>query len=164
MGAWIEIHAQISLRTLIIVAPHDGCVDWNFLLTAYCLLWALSRTPRWVRGLKLLSISFIIVRHSRTPRWVRGLKSFNASYTPLGNLVAPHDGCVDWNVLIFKYSSGWLCRTPRWVRGLKYQVTFVANQSPLVAPHDGCVDWNFSKVFFYLCNSVAPHDGCVDWN
>ncbi len=35
----------------------------------------LSRTPRWVRGLKLRwNEQNLSVEHGRTPRWVRGLK------------------------------------------------------------------------------------------
>mgnify|MGYP007058983356 CR=1 FL=1 len=37
--------------------------------------------------------------NSRTPRWVRGLKLPPSKYTSSKFLVAPHDGCVDWNVV-----------------------------------------------------------------
>ena len=33
----------------------------------------------------------------RTPRWVRGLKYKEYHQNQLLHLVAPHDGCVDWN-------------------------------------------------------------------
>ena len=30
MGAWIEIQSTIQpQRSYMVVAPHDGCVDWN---------------------------------------------------------------------------------------------------------------------------------------
>ena len=120
MGAWIEIVISDGLTVNWLVAPHDGCVDWNcsFIIFNYLIK---SRTPRWVRGLKyrlyflydsaLLSHptmgAWIEIcfhnRHNykyyrRTPRWVRGLK-----YKLL--------------IVLIHYS---ICRTPRWVRGLKY--------------------------------------------
>ena len=62
------------------------------------------RTPRGVRGLKLLVLPFMDLPKSRTPRGVRGLKW--------------HD-----NVLIEPGES----RTPRGVRGLKFpSLSFVA--------------------------------------
>ena len=33
--------------------------------------------------------------------------------------VAPHDGCVDWNLDLVRDKQNTFCRTPRWVRGLK---------------------------------------------
>ena len=124
---------------------------------------------------------------SRTPRWVRGLKYHKIELNLTNVNVAPHDGCVDWNIsLMFK------------------------GHSNIVAPHDGCVDWNsdwfksciinfkshptmgaWIEIPFLLVdvdgiysrtprwvrglksnytgkyletNIVAPHDGCVDWN
>ena len=51
MGAWIEIQPFSHFSYSSTVAPHDGCVDWNFLQVYYiCITY--SRTPRWVRGLK----------------------------------------------------------------------------------------------------------------
>ena len=141
MGAWIEI---------------NGC--WRRWGQQHC------RTPRWVRGLKSY-LSIIPARiWRRTPRWVRGLKfcffgvlknkfmshptmgawieiSSNVCCDPTA-VVAPHDGCVDWNSTlltskdIFPAShptmgawieieqmkgmrQGLFGRTPRWVRGLK---------------------------------------------
>ena len=32
MGAWIEILRDSSFDIHLIVAPHDGCVDWNFVI------------------------------------------------------------------------------------------------------------------------------------
>ena len=29
MGAWIEICKKVLYNEINIVAPHDGCVDWN---------------------------------------------------------------------------------------------------------------------------------------
>ena len=125
-----------------VVAPHDGCVDWNLYVAWNCIL-SLSRTPRWVRGLKLDLSGVIESAQSRTPRWVRGLKLFKITSLEGISIVAPHDGCVDWN----KQEGN--------------DLVLVKD----VAPHDGCVDWNtFCISTFVFCCSVAPHDGCVDWN
>ena len=36
--------------------------------------------------------------YGRTPRWVRGLKSGALVNYNSNEFVAPHDGCVDWNI------------------------------------------------------------------
>ena len=143
MGAWIEIY----------YLTHS--------------VWLYNRrTPRWVRGLKYIYLSFLYnPLNSRTPRWVRGLKSSAVAVAPVMSeshptmgawieilniavciiniIVAPHDGCVDWNNCYLYHDL-----TP-----------------PFVAPHDGCVDWNNNTFWRYgNCITVAPHDGCVDWN
>ena len=35
MGAWIEILEWASSRASCLVAPHDGCVDWNSFSIAF---------------------------------------------------------------------------------------------------------------------------------
>ena len=147
------------------VAPHDGCVDWNR-VTLLKKEVDKRRTPRWVRGLKytvngdeyhiwegshptmgawieIYPSEFVEeFRDGRTPRWVRGLKSTWCSFIISYCFVAPHDGCVDWNLITcIEYSNASLShptmgawieierllrkqarfirRTPRWVRGLK---------------------------------------------
>ena len=99
MGAWIEIFCLIP---------------WSFK--------HFRRTPRWVRGLKYSSsfFSMSLRAYCRTPRWVRGLKYtcpesywwYEQSHPTMGAwieiflfcftichiIVAPHDGCVDWNL------------------------------------------------------------------
>ena len=78
------------------VAPHDGCVDWNTYIVSY--IWhRVSRTPRWVRGLKFFYLELVHFHQGRTPRWVRGLKLWLLMVRTLVLIVAPHDGCVDWN-------------------------------------------------------------------
>ena len=102
---------------------------------------------------------------SRTPRWVRGLKLNSDTTNFTDRTVAPHDGCVDWNSRHLRFTikvsrshptmgawiemtlkdtrlnrpsshptmGAWIeisrhvqmsvssnSRTPRWVRGLKY--------------------------------------------
>ena len=120
MGAWIEIFdIFLCPPNLFNVAPHDGCVDWNCVPLWYICIFC-GRTPRWVRGLKFcLHFLSVVLPHCRTPRWVRGLKLtvcviislWNMSHPTMGawieilncwlrqlhNVVAPHDGCVDWN-------------------------------------------------------------------
>ena len=169
------------------VAPHDGCVDWNFK--------------------HILYITDTNLSHPTMGAWI---EIFDIFLCP-PNLfnVAPHDGCVDWNCVPLWYICIFCGRTPRWVRGLKWRVLVALNLLFLVAPHDGCVDWNLFQVFLWLpfhrrtprwvrglkfsinhflppqmCRTprwvrglklwetvelstnthVAPHDGCVDWN
>ena len=143
MGAWIEIN-HIDYRYFwSLVAPHDGCVDWNFLVSMNCTLSATShptmgawieilflylfpcyhtsRTPRWVRGLKLFIPSEMGYRiRRRTPRWVRGLKLHFQEVFCRNSL-----GRTPRWVRGLKFASlnsstlSYPCRTPRWVRGLK---------------------------------------------
>ena len=122
----------------------------------------------------------------RTPRWVRGLKSKSENdYEQLGfvaphdgcvdwNLltvcilklypVAPHDGCVDWNIFVYLSFLQVHCRTPRWVRGLKSSVVAVAPVMFGRTPR-----WVRGLKYCWGArirpkHKVAPHDGCVDWN
>ena len=143
MGAWIEINIITKFVCFIIVAPHDGCVDWNFTVDEF---WKLHtcRTPRWVRGLKFDSYRSYPFQHFVAPH--DGCVDWNSVcffhfFTSL--IVAPHDGCVDWN--------DWLGR--------------IINRSRRSHPTMGAwieIEWPF--VYRYHSWSVAPHDGCVDWN
>ena len=162
MGAWIEISWCNRYLFLALVAPHDGCVDWNpvSIRTSNRIY---GRTPRWVRGLKFnlkADIDFKAVSHPTMGAWIEivlpkmldGIQAFTMGawieilLFPLvkdGIMVAPHDGCVDWNSFIEFLTCFWrvshptmgawieidlynefverfFCRTPRWVRGLKY--------------------------------------------
>ena len=126
---------------------------------------------------------------SRTPRWVRGLKYHIKWATKSCTcFVAPHDGCVDWNIIPFvhfsykymshptmgawieislsiKTSSDSIGSHPTMGAWIEICLFEVNSWLHLVAPHDGCVDWNMcfgghkTKI-----QNVAPHDGCVDWN
>ena len=144
MGAWIEIDMIGATATTDgIVAPHDGCVDWN-------------HTPP-----KNDTTTF--QSHPTMGAWIEIVTD---QKTWWGDRVAPHDGCVDWNYTVKPrpfsiYSShptmgawieidlaskvieeamshptmgAWIeidilwamwksrfCRTPRWVRGLKFK-------------------------------------------
>ena len=73
MGAWIEI-ALISVALTL----------------------AMSRTPRWVRGLKSEQVKHFIKMfrsHPTMGAWIEiALISFALT---LAMIVAPHDGCVD---------------------------------------------------------------------
>ena len=46
--------------------------------------------------------------------------------------VAPHDGCVDWNMVARKNGK-----------------------STMVAPHDGCVDWNHVTTYPFMITSMS---------
>ena len=119
MGAWIEIESFGLFVTAVVVAPHDGCVDWNF-GHEWNTVGIPSRTPRWVRGLKSRNRSLFPTTsrsHPTMGAWIEIIFPTSISFSLT---VAPHDGCVDWNLLtlISIYSTN--SRTPRWVRGLKY--------------------------------------------
>ena len=78
--------------------------------------------------------------------------------------VAPHDGCVDWN-LEGVFDNVWdIWSHPTMGAWIEMRVTPKVLNPATVAPHDGCVDWNFSPVSTLQRLYVAPHDGCVDWN
>ena len=187
MGAWIEIkYADYKgtfwigrtprwvrgLKLFVVhvvvllswVAPHDGCVDWN-----YGYLWVGRVYSR------------------RTPRWVRGLKFSYCLWVVHFILVAPHDGCVDWNFEIYTksqdeimshptmgawieiFNTAWpfapsIGRTPRWVRGLKLYLMVIGLNYPLSHPTMGAWIEMSSLVNLFKGIGVAPHDGCVDWN
>ncbi len=129
-------------------------------------IWIQSRSsPTMGAWIEIRYIVSSVEMHSRTPRWVRGLKlrhCWNLSQsTPLSHptmgawientvfplnmfIVAPHDGCVDCDensgrkIMVFGRTPRWVrglksfdikrnkevCRTPRWVRGLKFHIHF----------------------------------------
>ena len=72
MGAWIEI-----LYSLLSEAS------------------TLSRTPRWVRGLKLQMIYWIQQKHASHPTMGAWIEISCGGNTAKAAEVAPHDGCVD---------------------------------------------------------------------
>ena len=149
MGAWIEIYqSPFECKTSVRSHPTMG---------AWIEIWKVSSITSEISG--------------RTPRWVRGLKSCYHITIDRRMLVAPHDGCVDWNVrsgihyfdvlLVSHPTMGaWIeimilyqqimrlnSRTPRWVRGLKSVHGQPSTSHSKVAPHDGCVDWNRKSVY-----------------
>ena len=72
MGAWIEIT-----------------------ILALWLCKKYSRTPRWVRGLKLDRKQFLlksILSHPTMGAWIEIINSYELDDV---DIVAPHDGCVD---------------------------------------------------------------------
>ena len=122
MGAWIEIFPINNIN--------DCCCT--------------SRTPRWVRGLKLKTLNYqsqTIMSHptmgawieivkiarltakaeSRTPRWVRGLK-YRLRHTAETNRRRTPRWVRGLKFQQFKKSPYIQRRTPRWVRGLKFDM------------------------------------------
>ena len=115
--------------------------------------------------------------------WIEILSFSMLSYY---HRVAPHDGCVDWNLTFKSVTLIRPCRTPRWVRGLKSNDYYPYNEGTLSHPTMGA--WIEISVSLYSrtflsshptmgawieinnlslsmgLKSVAPHDGCVDWN
>ena len=155
---WIDRNCEY------LVAPHDGCVDWNCWMIVKRVLFSASHPTMgaWIEIFDRFSTFYSSLSHPtmgawieirrkhltvrwwmcRTPRWVRGLKLAWFDDLEKARAVAPHDGCVDWNISFLVVRLYRPYRTPRWVRGLKY---FLDNGNLLkgcVAPHDGCVDWN----------------------
>ena len=96
MGAWIEITKQLK-----------------------DMFGLPSRTPRWVRGLKLLFWLYGLATNSRTPRWVRGLKLHGERILHTAHRSHPTMGA--WIEILGRTFSlpRIYGRTPRWVRGLK---------------------------------------------
>ena len=122
------------------VAPHDGCVDWNFnFLLEFCRL---NRS------------------HPTMGAWI---EIFQRTLSWCVYCVAPHDGCVDWNRLYPNKKQREYCRTPRWVRGLKSAKLKFVTPTVTVAPHDGCVDWNISKVSCEIADVSMSHPTMGAW-
>ena len=143
MGAWIEIKIIVRIFALNYVAPHDGCVDWNF-----CDVFTHVVQPR-------------VAPHDGCVDW-------NLYYLSSNWLNLPsHPTMGAWIEILQIYYNVYMTysRTPRWVRGLKSKGDKHNWNNADVAPHDGCVDWNTTtqQKLFYV-SIVAPHDGCVDWN
>ena len=174
-------------RVFWAVAPHDGCVDWNIValrilewftpshptmgawieiaINAYLLHPSTSHPTMgaWIEILQL--VKAVHKSYSRTPRWVRGLK-YKIYLSWLNkSKVAPHDGCVDWNLVggvILQYVLASHPTMGAWIEINHIDYRYFWS---LVAPHDGCVDWNLLRwIPLHYHIHVAPHDGCVDWN
>ena len=101
------------------VAPHDGCVDWNSELVATCLNdgWSHPTMGAWIEIPSFGLGSVPLGSHPTMGAWIEITKADRRKAT---YQVAPHDGCVDWNLTAYL--------TPL--------------DNCFVAPHDGCVDWN----------------------
>ena len=145
-----------------------------------------GRTPRWVRGLKLLlGFRRLLPLSSRTPRWVRGLKFCLAS--TMLEYLSSHPTMGAWieiclSYLYFLYPclshptmGAWIeinplagimickkCRTPRWVRGLKSLALMLVPLFILSHPTMGAWIEILLGKYLYNASLVAPHDGCVD--
>ena len=142
MGAWIEIAFIKFCKSMIMVAPHDGCVDWNLKpFSSISLLKSSHPTMgAWIE-IVLASVGKAVPR-GRTPRWVRGLK-----------------------LLLVELFQWFIKSHPTMGAWIEIRVETERNRTTAVAPHDGCVDWNQSgRNGTPFCFIVAPHDGCVDWN
>ena len=74
MGAWIEICGLQSRAAISLVAPHDGCVDWN--KEIYDILYEEDMShPTMGAWIEIIfDMKGRGIAKSRTPRWVRGLK------------------------------------------------------------------------------------------
>ena len=163
MGAWIEIINICFCPFSALVAPHDGCVDWNMLSAN-------------------LSYSPCVAPHDGCVDWNRNIRMDDSIFT-----VAPHDGCVDWNFCLNSNRSyiseshptmgAWIeikeevleasfrfRRTPRWVRGLKLCISAIYTWKPESHPTMGAWIEIFVNNNWLTFGLVAPHDGCVDWN
>ena len=149
MGAWIEICCLLICHIRLVVAPHDGCVDWNDTET-HCFRNRWKSHPTmgaWIEiGMSDIDIAHRKGSHptmgawieidlfflepaflaGRTPRWVRGLK------------------CT----LLFSLTCG-LRRTPRWVRGLKYVAWWWEIEHPWSHPTMGAwIEIRVNKILF----------------
>ena len=143
MGAWIEI-VNVSCLTVPKSLSHPTMGAWIEIVSHE------------------LHYKYLTGSHPTMGAWIEIIIVFSS---PWILAVAPHDGCVDWNIIstLFVYllhsshptMGAWIeiwtsmvmmmwqeRRTPRWVRGLKLHLTDDRFINHTVAPHDGCVDWN----------------------
>ena len=163
MGAWIEIHLNEEVADVLIVAPHDGCVDWNSTTIAITRNINSSHPTMgaWIEMKSMFNMTDTAMSHPTMGAWIE--ISFSILLYPV-SIVAPHDGCVDWNFSFMIDSFHVFGRTPRWVRGLKYWMMLMIHTATLSHPTMGAwIEIWFTSAFNGAVK-VAPHDGCVDWN
>ena len=111
-----------------------GCVDWNF-VPMRVLSRQFRSHPTWVRGLKLLRLSFNNPKCPSHPTWVRGLK------------------LVLMLILVLRYKSH-----PTWVRGLKL-ICHRTWRSKTVAPYVGAWIETLCRTCWPCRWVVAPYVG-----
>ena len=130
------------------VAPHDGCVDWNSKKNRLWDEWHHGRTPRWVRGLKSSFFICRIVNKTSHPTMGAWIEIAICRIGDGRSIVAPHDGCVDWNLLTNIFVKRQIKSHP--TMGAWIEISFFLDGFYLlsVAPHDGCVDWNYWSYHF----------------
>ena len=131
MGAWIEITGQMMKKKIHIVAPHDGCVDWNYYMHD------VLQAP--------------LESHPTMGAWIEIL--INSS-SLIFLTVAPHDGCVDWNNILLHLRRTHKRRTPRWVRGLKFNIN-VAIHNAMAMSHPTMGAW------IEICDGTLTYDDGV---
>ena len=144
-----------------------------------------SRTPRWVRGLKLLFWLYGLVTNMSHPTmgaWIEIKKTIidGITFESHPTMGAWIEIFSTWLLIAFFVSShptmgAWIeisrpkaisavmtSRTPRWVRGLKF--VFIYFIPHLLKSHPTMGAW--IEIISFLMSaircSVAPHDGCVD--
>ena len=163
MGAWIEIFNSFSVFSSLFWS-HPTMGAW-IEIKPNCALFniAPSRTPRWVRGLKLsLLFNNLTCFFRRTPRWVRGLK-FKVGLTEALSLLShPTMGAWIEICIFYRFVAQTSCRTPRWVRGLKFFTSIIILLYIWSHPTMGAWIEIFVRQACKSSNVVAPHDGCVD--
>ena len=140
MGAWIEIFMFTIWSTSAMVAPHDGCVDWNNIEFTWAFK-ALRRTPRWVRGLKFdmsYMVAYRILSHPTMGAWI---EIFHLCILLTTTIVAPHDGCVDWNMDMKIFCTTCYMSHPTMGAWIEICISLFSLKSNAVAPHDGWVAW-----------------------
>ena len=115
MGAWIEIY-------------NDGTTS----------TFTVSRTPRWVRGLKYRLCDLIhrhFASHPTMGAWIEMCPLVQHEQRN----TASHPTMGAWIEIISSVPLRIVntCRTPRWVRGLKYQYIVIVRFEPLSHPTMG---------------------------
>ena len=97
MGAWIEMVEAITNIDIDYVAPHDGCVDWNY-----------HPTPQHQQQLQ---------SHPTMGAWIEIIYARSKELVETES----HPTMGAWiEILNVRLKSLWIwSRTPRWVRGLK---------------------------------------------
>ena len=121
MGAWIEIFILLFLlRPTSWSHPTMGA--WieivSYILSGFLIH---CRTPRWVRGLKLLLLQLSMIQslsHPTMGAWIEIIKKVINKY----GIEKSHPTMGAWIEIYYDVVLNCkdLCRTPRWVRGLKF--------------------------------------------
>ena len=123
MGAWIEILTPLFLIPSALVAPHDGCVDWNkgVIEQRNDVKQSHPTMGAWIE-ISILGnlITLCTKSHPTMGAWIEialrfwQVRQLRLSHPTMGAWI---EICLMKRHLITSFR-----RTPRWVRGLKYLV------------------------------------------
>ena len=140
--AWIEISGTLSIPTLLPVALLAESVDWNMILSIWCILMPVALLAESVDWNNVNQITISQYERSLSSRraWIEIQQTVLMILVLLVALLAES---VDWNIVeTLTHQNFWWCRSPRGERGLKYIVLLNNSISKAVALLAESVDWN----------------------